>query len=135
MSTSLVIKGPAFADGKVRPVSVRIVDGVIAAVSEGDPGQEADRVIELGPRQVLLPAALDLLCGMRDWVAAPKETVETATKAALAGGATVICDQANIVPRLNTIARIDERTQFVAEHAYTDFGIAAAPPLELADVD
>ncbi len=134
MSTSLVIKGPAFADGKVHPVSVRIVDGVIAAVSEGDPGQ-ADRVIELGPRQVLLPAALDLLCGMRDWIQAPKETVETATKAALAGGITVVCDQSNPVPRLDTAARVRERTQFVAERAYTDFGIAAAPPLELSDLD
>jgi dihydroorotase len=134
MSGSLVIKGPAFADGKLRHVNVRIVDGMIAAVSEGDPGQ-ADRVIELGLRQVLLPAALDLLCGMRDWIAAPKETVETATKAALAGGVTVVCDQSNIVPRLNTVARIRERTQFVAERAYADFGIAAFPPLELSDVD
>jgi dihydroorotase len=134
MSRSLVIKGPAFADNKLREVSVRIVDGVISAIAEGDPGQ-ADQVIELGPRQILLPAALDLLCGMRDWIAAQKETVETATKGALAGGITVVCDQANIVPRLNTVARISERTRFVAERAYTDFGVAAAPPLELSDVD
>jgi len=134
MSTSLVFKGPAFTDGKLRRVGVRVENGIIADVTEGDPGR-ADQTIELGPRQVLLPAALDLLCGMRDWIAAPKETVETATKAALAGGVTVIGDQSNPVPRLNTVARIRERAQLAAERAYSDFGIAGFPPLELSDID
>jgi len=134
MNSSLIIKGPAFVDGKVRSVGVRIVDGVIAGISDGDVGT-ADRVVELAPRQILLPAALDLLCGMRDWIAAPKETVETATKGALAGGVTVICDQSNILPRLNNSGRIRERAQFVAERAYTDFGVSGHPPLELSDID
>jgi dihydroorotase-like cyclic amidohydrolase len=130
---SLIIKGPMFVDGRVRSTAVRIDSGQIAAVAD-DVGT-AERAIELAPRQVLLPAALDLLCGLRDWIAAPKETVEAATKGALAGGITVVCDQANIVPRLNVVPRVSERAQFVGERAYVDYGVAAAPPLDPADVE
>lgn len=131
---SLIIKGSMYTDGKMQNTGVRIDNGVIAAVSDKNIGS-ADRTIELGPREVLLPAAVDLLCGMRDWIAAPKDTVEDATKGALHGGVTVVCDQSNIVPRLNTLTRIRERVGFVAERAYTDFGIAGHPPLDPAEID
>ena len=131
---SLIINGPVYTGGKVTQASVRIERGLIVDVASGEAGP-ADRVIELGPREILLPAAVDLLCGMRDWIAAPKETVATATQGALAGGVTVACDQANIVPRLNVAARVRERVTFVAEHSYCDFGVAAAPPLDLAEID
>jgi len=131
---SLVIKGPVYTGGKLTAASVRVERGMIVEVTAGEAGP-ADRVIELGPREILLPAAVDLLCGMRDWIAAPKETVAAATQGALAGGVTVACDQANIVPRLNIASRVRERVTFVAERSYCDFGVAAAPPLELADID
>jgi dihydroorotase len=131
---SLVIRGGVYTGGKVTQASVRIERGVIVDIADGEAGT-ADRVIELGPREILLPAAVDLLCGMRDWIAAPKETVATATQGALAGGVTVACDQANIVPRLNVAARVRERAAFVAEHSFCDYGVAGAPPLELAEID
>ena len=130
---NLIIKGPAYIGGEVRTATICIEGGIIRSVT-GNEAAGAERTIELGPRQVVLPAGLDLLCGLRDWIAAPKETVECATRGALAGGITVVCDQANIVPRLNTVARIRERVQFVAERAYTDFGVAAAPPLDPAEI-
>lgn len=131
---SLIIKGPVYTDGKIQETAIHIENGVITAVSGGDLGV-AEQTIELGPRQVVLPAATDLLCGLRDWIAAPKDTVEAATMGALAGGVTLVCDQANIVPRLNNIPRIRERVAFVAEQAFTDFGVAGAPPLDLDDID
>ncbi|MDE0063312.1 MAG: dihydroorotase, partial [Gammaproteobacteria bacterium] len=102
---SLTIRGPAYIAGKVRPAAIRIEGGIIRSVSNNVPAGDG-RMIELAPRQLILPAGVDLLCGLRDWIAAPKETVECATRGALAGGVTVVCDQANIVPRLNTVARI-----------------------------
>ena len=130
---SLIIKGPAYVAGKVQPAAVRIEGGMIQSVTEKEAGTAA-QIIELGPRQLVLPAGIDLLCGLRDWIAAPKETVECATRGALAGGVTVVCDQANIVPRLNTVPRIRERVEFVGERAYTDVGVAAAPPLDPQDI-
>jgi dihydroorotase-like cyclic amidohydrolase len=127
--TTLIIKGRAYIGGKVHPAAVRIERGAIVAVSAGDVGT-ADRVITLGPHQILLPAAVDALCAMRDWGEAPRDTVEAVTKAALAGGITVVCDQPNTVPRINSPELIRERAEFVATRSYTDFGISAHPPLE-----
>ena len=130
---NLIINGPAYIGGEVRSAAIRIEGGIIRSVT-GNGAAGAGRTIKLGPRQLVLPAGVDLLCGLRDWIAAPKETVECATRGALAGGVTVVCDQANIVPRLNTVERIRERVRFVAERAYTDFGVAAAPPLDPAEI-
>ena len=131
---SLTIKGPAYIEGKVQPAAIQIDEGIIQSVSSDDTTATGDS-IELGPRQLVLPAGIDLLCGLRDWIAAPKETVECATKGALAGGITVACDQANIVPRLNVVPRLRERVEFVGDQAWTDYGVAGAPPLDRKDID
>jgi dihydroorotase-like cyclic amidohydrolase len=132
--TSLIIKGAAYIGGKVQPAAVRIERGAIVDVSAREVGT-ADRVIALGPRQLLLPAAVDALCAMRDWGEAPRDTVETVTKAALAGGITVVCDQPNTVPRINSPELIRKRAEFVAARSYTDFGISAHPPLEPRQIE
>ena len=131
---SLTIKGPAYIEGKVQPAAIRIDAGIIQSVSTDDTAATGES-IELGPRQLVLPAGSDLLCGLRDWTAAPKETVECATKGALAGGITVVCDQANIVPRLNVVPRLRERVEFVGDESWADYGVAGAPPLDREDID
>ena len=131
---SLTIKGPAYIEGKVQSAAIQIDEGIIQSVSS-DETTATGESIELGPRQLVLPAGIDLLCGLRDWIAAPKETVECATKGALAGGITVVCDQANIVPRLNVVPRLRERVEFVGDQAWTDYGVAGAPPLDREDID
>jgi dihydroorotase-like cyclic amidohydrolase len=127
---TFIIKGPAYTAGKVQQAAVRIERGTIVAVSTSDDVGKDARVITLGPRQMLLPAAIDTLAAMRDWAEAPRDTVEAVTKGALAGGITVVCDQPNTVPRINTPELIRQRAQFVAERSYTDFGISAHPPVE-----
>ena len=126
---SLIIRGAVFSGGKIGQTGVRVENGAIAAVSDGDLG-DAEQIVELGPREVLLPAGVDGLCAMRDWNEAPRDTVETVTRAALSAGVTVVCDQANTSPRINLPERIRERSAFVAQRSYTDFGIAAHPPTD-----
>jgi dihydroorotase-like cyclic amidohydrolase len=128
---TLIIRGAVFHDGRIRQTGVRVENGVITAVSDGDLGAAA-QIVDLGPRELLLPAGVDGLCAMRDWNEAPRDTVETVTKAALSAGVTVVCDQANTSPRINVPERIRERSAFVAQRSYTDFGIAAHPPADHA---
>jgi dihydroorotase len=131
--SSLVIAGQIFVGDKFIRGHVRVEGGIIVSVSEGKP-VPADRTLELGANEGLLPAAVDGLGALRDWAEAPRDTIETATKAALAGGITVVCDQANTVPRINTSELIRKRTDFVSERSYTDFGIQSHPPLDDADL-
>lgn len=127
---SLIIKGPLLSAGKLIDGAIRIDNGIITEVAtSGDLGPAA-QVITLGPRQTLLPAGIDTLVALRDWGEALRDTVECATKAALAGGVTVVCDQANTVPRLNTPELVHKRTEYVAGQSYTDFGVSAHPPVQ-----
>jgi dihydroorotase len=132
--TSLVLRGPVFADGKVTDASVRVEDGVIVAVSRGDVGR-ADRVVTLSAGQTLVPAGVDTLCALRDWAEAPRDTVETVTRAALAGGITVVCDQANTVPRIDSPELIRQRCELLASRSYVDFAIQAHPPADFRRID
>jgi dihydroorotase len=130
---SLVIRGRMFTGGKIAASAVRIENGFIREVSDRDLGA-ADRQITLAPRQILLPAAIDTLCALRDGAEAPRDTVETATQAALAGGITVVCDQSNTVPRINTAELTRRRSEFVAARSYVDFGIQPHPPKDPGDI-
>jgi dihydroorotase len=130
---SLVIRGRMFTGGKVTESAVRIENGLIREISDRDLGA-ADAVMTLEPRQILLPAAVDTLCALRDWAEAPRDTVETATQAALAGGITVVCDQSNTVPRINTSELVRRRSDFIAARSYVDFGVQPHPPVDPRDV-
>ena len=131
--SSLVIAGRIFAKDRFFLGHVRAEDGILVSVSEG-PSEPADVTLVLKDNECLLPAAVDGLGALRDWAEAPRDTIETATQAALAGGITVVCDQANTVPRINTSKLIRKRTDFVAERSYTDFGIQSHPPLQNEDL-
>jgi dihydroorotase-like cyclic amidohydrolase len=131
---SMVIRGRVFAEGSVRTAAVRVQDGLIVEVSDGDLG-DSDEIVELGERQILLPAAIETLAAMRDWAEAARDTVETVTRGALAAGVTVVCDQANTVPRINTPELVQRRAEHVAAHSYSDFAIASHPPRDLDQLD
>lgn len=131
---NLTIRGAAYIDGVVKDSSVRIENGKIAAISERGKDDAADS-LDLGPREILLPSAIDLQCAMRDWGEAERETVESCTKAALAGGVTTVGDQANTVPRIHTLELVQKRARDVAETAYCDFGITGHPPSNPEELD
>lgn len=124
---SLVFVGRAFVDGAVRKTRVRVHDGLIVSVGTEDRAT-AERVIELDDHQLLVPAGVELLAAMRDWAEAPRDTVEDVTKAALAAGVTVVCDQCNTVPRIDSPELVGRRSEYVGARSYTDFAIATHPP-------
>ncbi len=131
---NLTIRGRAWIDGALKDRSVKIEDGRIAAIDDGITGDSADALV-LGPREILLPSATDLQCAMRDWAEAERETVETCTKAALAGGVTTVGDQANTVPRIHKLELVEKRARDVAATAWCDFGITGHPPSDTAELD
>src|ERR1700691_912885 len=130
-AADLIIHGRAFAHGTLQPRTVYVRAGVITQVVDRESFGEARsgaNVLELKEGQILLPAGVDALCAMRDWGEELRDTVETVTKAALSAGVTVVCDQPNTMPRINTPELIHKRAELCAQHSYTDFGISAHPP-------
>lgn len=142
----LALHGTALVDGQLDSKWVLVDDGRITSVSDVAPETGAvDETVELGEDQLLLPAATDLHVHCRDWGEYEEDTIATATRAALAGGVTTVCDQSNTKPRIdadgtsfgrvNTIERIEARVSLHKKDGYADFGVYASPPLDRDEID
>lgn len=122
----LAVHGRAYV-GELAPSWVYVKDGAIAKVSKERAGP-ASQTIELEPGQFLIPAATDLHVHLRDWSQAKKETVETGTRSALAGGVTTVADMPNTVPRLDGPELVERRVKLLRRSSLADFAVHAAPP-------
>ncbi|MCA1916601.1 dihydroorotase [Methanospirillum hungatei] len=71
----------------------------------------------------VLPAGTDLHVHMRDGPQKEKETWESGTKSAIAGGITVVVDQPNTIPALTTSDLLRDRVMLAESQAYTRFAI------------
>lgn len=128
----LAIHGTVYAGGMTEGW-VYIKDGKIAKVSR-ERLEKAEAEITLANSQFLLPAATDLHVHLRDWSQARKETVESGTKSALAGGVTTVADMPNTEPRLDSAANVARRVKLLQENGFTDFAVHAAAPDSTKDV-
>jgi dihydroorotase len=138
MSTSS-FSGRAFIDGEIRNATISVSNGVIESVAPIKVGSPAT----LKSNQILLPAAIDLQAAARDWAETRRDTIETATKAALSGGITVLCDAPNTIPRdfvdehgqpsitltrINSPELVERRAKTFADSSFVDYGIQSHPP-------
>jgi hypothetical protein len=126
---NMAFVGRALIQGEVKTATVVIEGSAIREVISGKVEQN-NLTVALSDNEILLPSAVDMLSAARDWGEAHRDTVETATRAALAGGITVLCDQPNTVPRIHTPEMVERRVRTFAEQSYVDFGIQSHPPYD-----
>ena len=117
MRPSLVLQNVSLPDGRIADIT--IADGTVRHIGAGIP---ADQVIDCSGLFVL-PAAIDMHVHMRDGVQAAKESWESGTKSALAGGVTIVVDQPNTVPPVNTPETLRARVFDAKEKAFCHFAI------------
>jgi dihydroorotase-like cyclic amidohydrolase len=103
----LIFRAPRVitAAGEVaRSIGVR--DGRIVAIEQLDSALEADRIVELGTDEVLIPGLVDTHVHVNDPGRTEWEGFASATKAAAAGGVTTIVDMPlnSIPPTVDTDA-------------------------------
>ncbi len=80
-----------------------------------------------GKGRLVLPGAIDVHVHLRDQMLAYKETFETGTAAAVAGGVTSVLDMPNNIPPTNTVHNLRERMQSAQGRIYCNVGFYAAP--------
>lgn len=124
----LALHGTTYA-GSLATRWVYVKDGIIARVAS-EPVGRAATTLELESDQLLIPSATDLHVHLRDWSQSEKETVETGTRSALAGGVTTIAEMPNTMPRLETAELVESRADLLRSRSLADFAIHAAPPAE-----
>ena len=114
---SLTLQNVSLPDGRVADVSIR--DGTVCHIGAGIP---ADRVIDcLG--LFVLPAATDMHVHMRGGIQSAKEDWESGSKSALAGGVTVVVDQPNTIPPVNTPETLRAHVLAAKETSFCHFAI------------
>jgi allantoinase len=116
---SAIAASRAFVDGAFRPATVRLAEGVIAAVDAFDPSAE----VVLDEREVLLPGLVDSHVHLDDPGRAEWEGFATGTAAAAAGGVTTLFDMPlNSVPVTTTPAALAAKRAAAAGRLAVDVG-------------
>lgn len=84
----------------------------------------SDRIIDC-TGCIVIPGAVDMHVHMRDWQQSGKEDWGSGTRSALAGGVTVVIDQPNTVPPIDTVDAFYARVASARERAWCSFGVNA----------
>jgi dihydroorotase len=106
---SLLVKNVRVVDPAQKldgTASLLVVDGKVAAIgadAEGDPRAAGVEVLD-GAGKVLLPGLIDLHVHFREPGQTAKETIQSGSKAAVAGGFTSVCAMANTKPVNDSVA-------------------------------
>jgi allantoinase len=120
----------------VRPASVAVRDGRIAALAGFGEPLGAAETVELPGHEVLLPGLVDTHVHVNEPGRADWEGFATATQAAAAGGVTTLVDMPlNSVPPTTTVAGLRAKQAAAAPAAWVDVGFwGGAVPGSLPDL-
>ncbi len=119
-------------------IVINLEAGTVEAVREGAISKkEVDLFIELTRDYLALPGFVDIHVHCRDGELAYKETIETCTEAAAAGGVVLVFDMPNTRPPLNKPEVIERRLQEASSKAKVEYRVHAGVPegLDLSLVD
>jgi len=134
----VLIRAPrAVVGGREEPVEVGIKDGLVVDLAPYAARADADRVVELGDDEVLLPGLVDTHVHVNEPGRTEWEGFASATRAAAAGGVTTIVDMPlNSIPPTTTAAALDEKRLAAEGQAYVDVGFwGGAVPGNHADLE
>jgi dihydroorotase (multifunctional complex type) len=105
--------------------SVGVNDGKIIAIGSESIIPNANRTIDLKGK-LLLPGLIDTHVHLRDPGYTHKEDYESGTKAAAAGGVTLVVDMPNVNPVPDTAEKFEEHRENAKRKAVVDFSHSAA---------
>ena len=125
---SLVLRNVTLPSGRVADIA--LADGRVTHVGAC---QVAEDFLEC-TGLLVLPAAIDMHVHMRGGSQSAKEDWKSGSRSALAGGVTVVVDQPNTIPPLNTPERLRDRICDARMNSWCNFAInssvTAQTPLE-----
>src|SRR5438876_9590815 len=123
----------AVTPGGIRPATVAIRDGKIAALAAFSDAPDAARVEELPGDEVLLPGVVDTHVHVNEPGRTEWEGFATATRAAAAGGVTTLIDMPlNSIPPTVDVAALDLKRDAARGQCHVDVGFwGGAVPVSL----
>ena len=121
--SELVMRGErVLIDGALRPATIQIRDGRIAAVGDLDDVGSGVPVHDAG-RSVLMAGLVDTHVHVNEPGRAEWEGFETATRAAAAGGVTTLLDMPlNSIPATNSVDALEQKQAIARGRCHVDVG-------------
>ena len=129
---------PSLVLGNVTLPSGRVLDITLAKgrVSHAGASQPSAEFIDC-TGLIVIPASIDMHVHMRGGSQSKKEDWKSGSMSALAGGVTVVVDQPNTMPPINTPEHLHDRIGDAQEHSFCNFAINSSvtpqTPLEKMD--
>lgn len=108
-------------EGKIKDGDVFIEDGIIVEIGESISPKTPDVNIFDAEGTYLLPGLIDDQVHFREPGLTHKDTIETGSKAAVAGGITSFFEMPNTLPQTTTIELLEEKFRLAAESSYANY--------------
>ncbi|WP_081210782.1 dihydroorotase [Salegentibacter sediminis] len=108
-------------EGNIREADVFIEDGIIVEIGESISPKSPDVNIFDAEGTYLLPGLIDDQVHFREPGLTHKDTIETGSKAAVAGGITSFFEMPNTLPQTTTIELLEEKFRLAAESSYANY--------------
>jgi allantoinase len=122
MNFDLIIHGGQVVSTQgISPWDIGVCSGKISALGDLSEAVCAERINAEG--NVILPGLVDPHCHFREPGPEEEEDFSTGTRAAAAGGVTMVLEQPVDTPPTTTVKRFEEKLAGVSQKSYVDFGL------------
>ena len=108
-------------ESKIREADVFIEDGIIVEIGDSISPKSPDVNIFDAEGTYLLPGLIDDQVHFREPGLTHKDTIETGSKAAVAGGITSFFEMPNTLPQTTTVELLEEKFKLAAESSYANY--------------
>ncbi|GHA44717.1 dihydroorotase [Salinimicrobium marinum] len=108
-------------EGTIKEGDIFIEDGVITEIADSISAKSPDLKIFDAEGNYVLPGLIDDQVHFREPGLTHKETIETGSKAAVAGGITSFIEMPNTQPQTTTIELLEEKFKLAEESSYANY--------------
>lgn len=121
MRTTLIKNANLVNEGKIFLGDVLIENEFIVEIDESISAKSGDVLIIDAEEKYLFPGVIDDQVHFREPGLTHKATIETESKAAIAGGITSFIEMPNTNPQTTTIKKLDEKFKIAANTSYANY--------------
>ncbi len=108
--------------------------GKICKIGLGISKRDYDIKIRLENHHIVLPGFVDIHVHCRDWKQSHKETIETCSMAAAAGGVVKIFDMPNTDPKIDNVELYLDRLKYCREKSKVEYYLHAGVPRKIEEL-
>ncbi len=121
MKKVLIKNAKIVNEGKITDGDVFVEDGIIAEIAESISAKSPDVNIFDAEGTYLLPGLIDDQVHFREPGLTHKESIETGSRAAVAGGITSFIEMPNTLPQTTNMKELEEKFRIASETSYANY--------------